>query len=677
MSRFIVFVFLLSAFGISAQPIRTSSAKQKLMTAELALEQHDVYNALEIYKEYNADLEEKDINITWKLAELSMAIRDYPKAARYYRSVVRKKNKRGFVNPYMPDARLKYAKALKMDAEYEDAQEQLSLYIAESEDVDKIAIAKLMLEGAQMGRELDPVVGFTLENAGSSVNTKLQEQSPQIVNGNELYYISIPGKKPIELDGAKDGEGYSRLFVARKDGEKGGFGEAKPFEGPNLNREGYHIGGFFITEDGKKLYHTRILLEGQSKVVESKLYVSNRGGDEWNAAQPVDGLEDVIIQHPMFGELFGNKVLFFSSNMDGGYGGYDLYYATVESDGFSTPSNLGPSINTIGDELTPFYRDGKLWFSSDMHPSIGGFDVFRSEWDGANWSDPENLSKPFNSPADDLYFRIDADEYEGMVVSNREGTKSAKGKTCCDDIWIFTRDNVVLDLITILTSEQKPLNGVKVNLVETVDKTEAVQDTRIKENANEYNFALQMDKAYKVVASKEGYLPDSLTFTTLDLRKSQTITKKLNLKPLPPEEPDVVTIKAEEPIRLNNINYDFDDDKILPEAEPDLQYLMDLMNQYPDMVIELSSHTDSQGGTAYNQKLSQRRANSAKAWLVERGVAEARVQPVGYGEEKILNQCTNGVECSDEEHRVNRRTEFKIIAGPKTITISKKVEKDK
>ncbi|MEO1625415.1 MAG: OmpA family protein, partial [Bacteroidota bacterium] len=321
----------------------------------------------------------------------------------------------------------------------------------------------------------------------------------------------------------------------------------------------------------------------------------------------------------------------------------------------------------------PYYLDGKLFFSSTGHPGIGGFDIFNADWSGSGWSSPVNQGTPFNSSVDDLYFTVDSDGFSGALASNRPGTKSVKGKTCCNDIYIFQKTNVALDLLTTVLSEKQPLNGAKVQFFEIEDDKVINFDTRQKENGNKYTFLLNMDKAYKVVASREGYFPDSLTFNTQGLRQTQTIEKMFDLKAKPPEPPKVVIIPIKEPIRLNNIYYDFDDDAILTDAEKDLRFLQKLMTDYPDMVIELSSHTDSQGTTPYNRKLSQRRAESAKAWLVEKGIAEERIKPVGYGESKILNQCVNGVRCTDDEHRVNRRTEFQIIAGPKEITIEKEV----
>ena len=178
-----------------------------------------------------------------------------------------------------------------------------------------------------------------------------------------------------------------------------------------------------------------------------------------------------------------------------------------------------------------------------------------------------------------------------------------------------------------------------------------------------------------VIGSKEGYYPDTLEFNTQGLSDSKRFKKILKLKPIPkPKEPAFETYTINQSIELKNIFYDYDDDKILAEAEPDLQIVLDLMNQYPEMKIELSSHTDARGKEGYNQKLSQRRASSAKRWLVKAGISASRIKAVGKGEKEIRNRCVNGMdkECSDDEHRFNRRTEVRITEGPTTFTIEKK-----
>ena len=304
-------------------------------------------------------------------------------------------------------------------------------------------------------------------------------------------------------------------------------------------------------------------------------------------------------------------------------------------------------------------------------PGLCCFDVFRAKWDGQDWGKPENLGAGYNSSYDDLYFTVNEEGKLGFLVSNRpdEDSRSLKSKTCCDDIYQFHIRDIVIDLLASVYEGEKPLVGAKVTLFE-VDRGKtgkSSQQTNLE--THDFQFPLDKDKAYKILVEKEGYTPVEHSFNTVGLTDKQT--KKFTIKLAKKPEDDTETVTINEAIRLNNIYYDFDDDKILLDAEKDLNFLLGLMKEYPDMVIELSSHTDAQGNDAYNERLSQRRAQSAKNWLVSRGIKESRIEAVGYGEANILNHCINGIDCTDEEHRVNRRTEFKIIAGPTTIEVKK------
>jgi peptidoglycan-associated lipoprotein len=176
-----------------------------------------------------------------------------------------------------------------------------------------------------------------------------------------------------------------------------------------------------------------------------------------------------------------------------------------------------------------------------------------------------------------------------------------------------------------------------------------------------------------VTVERDGYFPKEFEFNTVGFYEERTFTSDMYLEKAPSEDTETRTVVINEPIRLNNIYYDFDDDKILLDAEKDLEAIMGLMDAYPTMVIELSSHTDAQGNDSYNERLSQRRAQSAVDWLISAGIDPDRMEAVGYGENQILNKCTNGVRCTDDEHRFNRRTEFKIIAGPTSIEIRQEV----
>jgi peptidoglycan-associated lipoprotein len=344
-------------------------------------------------------------------------------------------------------------------------------------------------------------------------------------------------------------------------------------------------------------------------------------------------------------------------------------------------STLGTAINTPGDEETPFYRDGKLYFSSNGYPTMGGLDVFSSTWNGSEWSKPQNMGFGYNSPADDMYFSIDDKGYNGFVVSNRTGTNSIKSKTCCDDIWQITITPPVVDLKALTFEKDKALNGTTLQLVEMTGGAMGKTESKTNTAANLFNFPLNFEYSYAILTNKEGYYPDTTYFNTQGLSKTTTINKEIRLRPLPPPQPitvyDTIEIAINEPIRLENIYYDYDKWDILPDAAEELRFMDTLMKTYPDMVIELSSHTDSRGNDPYNMTLSQKRAESAKNYLVSQGVNADRIRAVGYGESVILNQCANGVECTDEEHRFNRRTEFKIVAGPTSIKMVKREVKSK
>jgi len=275
------------------------------------------------------------------------------------------------------------------------------------------------------------------------------------------------------------------------------------------------------------------------------------------------------------------------------------------------------------------------------------------------------------------------------ATTHREGTRSLKSKTCCDDIYYVNLKKILADLIVTSFDEKKqPLTGVSLQLIEMTDNKEGVTQTQSSADGNEFKFDLDLDKAYRIIATAENYSADTVEFNTVGMIDSRTFAEMVNLVGLPVE----ITITTEEPIELGNVLYDFGKSDIRSDAESDLTFLLNLMNEYPSMVIELSSHTDSRGGDAANQRLSQQRAESARRWLMNKGIARRRIQAVGYGEsqprtvsDKIAGAYTflpegvvlteeyinamQGEEVQELAHQLNRRTEFKIIAGPTSIKI--------
>ena len=660
---------LLALSVVHAQPLNTVNPEVMVQVADEQLENADYYNALDWYNRAYKEQKKKDNALRFKIAKLHFTLRDYKRAERWFSRVV-KSDRKG----KLPEAVFYLGLSQKYNGNYPDAINTLESFIAISKDEKLKTRAKLEIEGARMAMKMKKDKALRIKNAGKTVNSRFSEYSPKFL-GDDLYYSSIKSKNVIILDG-KEGDYFSKIYKASGQDEKNGFATSEPL-GEDINRSGFHTGNVAFSEDGDKMFFTRATMTG-NEVKTSEIFVAERMGNTYAKAKKLTGPNgDWIAKHPAPGELHGKEVLFFVSDMPGGKGGDDIYYCTIKDDGtYGAPVNLGDAINTPYNEETPFYRDGTLWFSSDGYPSFGGLDIFSVKWDGTKWSKPKNLGPGYNTSVDDFGFYVDATGYKGALVSNRPSVNSLKSKTCCDDIFIATVEPVAVDLdMLVFDQSKKPLKGATVRLIEMTGNTPGKSDKRQSPQSNKINFPLDLQKAYQVIVEVKGYYPDTLAFNTVGIKKTQTITKKAFLRPLPPPKPEEVTVYINQPIRLNNIYYDFDDDKILPDAEQDLNVLLDLMKKYPDMVIELSSHTDSRGSRTYNQQLSQRRADSAKRWLVARGVAPERIKAVGYGESKILNGCTNGVRCTEEQHRFNRRTEFKIIAGPTEIKIPKVIKK--
>lgn len=448
----------------------------------------------------------------------------------------------------------------------------------------------------------------------------------------------------------------------------------------SVNRPDFNSAGVSFSRDGGKMYFTRASLLNNG-IESSTIYVSQKSAEGWGVGAELENVNgDWLAMHPVEGELFGTKVLFFVSDMPGGQGGLDIYYSNISGDNIGQPTNLGPSINTKEDEITPFYQDGTLYFSSNGHPTIGGFDIYYATWTGSGWKDVTNIGFNYNSPYDDQFLRFDNTGVNGYMVSNRPNKDKLKmrgNETCCDDIYKINLKELVVGLEALTVDDKGPLKGA---VVELYDLTAGgYPDMKTNLNSNNFSFTLETERSYKAVIKKDGYFPDSITFNTVGILDDYTVKKTIKLKADPDwgkkkSETEILTIN--EPIRLNNIYFDYTKWNILPDAEQDLNAIKDLMNQYPDMVVELGSHTDSRGKDQYNLELSQRRANSTKSWLVKAGIASDRIKAVGYGETVILNQCTNEVQCTDDEHRKNRRSEFKIIAGPQTIEVKKEIFKD-
>lgn len=685
----ILFLLLFAGLSMQAQPLRKSSREANLQAAEAAVADKNYYQAITLLEKAYEEIE--DVSLLPQMAEMNYQLRDYTKAARYYAQLLRKDKQNEYV-----ELRYKYGRCLKMNGNCEDALEEFQKFIGATKDEKLKELAQYEVAGCELAMSKTKAK-VTPKALDKNVSNAFSEYSPSLYRDGNLYYVSFETDEVvIASDSAEPKE--AKIYKSSKTDK--GWGKPEVLD-QKINREGYQTSFVSFSADGSRMYFTRALMKG-NEVSESKIFYSQGGSDSWGAAQECTGVNgEFLAFHPVVGELFGKEVLFFVSNMDGGQGGLDLYYATYKGEGvYADPINLGPKLNTPGDEVTPFYVDGTLYFSSNGHPGYGGQDIFFTVWNGQVWSEPRNLGNGYNSSTDDQYFSLDRGGYKGFFTSNRPGTnRSVRSKTCCDDIYEFEVPRITADLVVgVFDVGKKPLKGgtTRLGMVTTTEITPI--DQKLSTTGNRFDFPLTLDKAYKVKVTVPGYYPDSAQVSTLGIKESKVLEKRFYLKPLPEtkvkEEPEYDTITTEQPILLDNIVYGYDDDKITPESEPDLNLVLDLMKKYPDMVIELSSHTDYRGRDVYNQDLSQRRAESARKWLLAKGIASTRIQAKGYGEaqpkpvnekmaaeylfmtvkDTLTQAFIDNLETKEQQeaaHQLNRRTEFKIIKGPTKIVIKK------
>jgi peptidoglycan-associated lipoprotein len=526
-----------------AQPLNASRPEYMLQVADEKFEAKDYVNALEFYNKYYEAT--KDRTVLYKIGLADMAIKDYTKAeTSFSRSLQRSRNSTVEVSE---DARLYLGMMQKVNEKYDEAVVTLEEFIKNSKDEVKVVRAKTELEGAKLAMRMKENLKLILENLGTKVNTPNSEYSPS-VSGNMLYFAALRDGKVTIIDG-KEGDFYAKIYRTSINA-KGEFDKPEALSG-DVNRLGAHQGNVSFSTDGQTMYFSRFTLSG-NEVAESTVFYSAKQGDgTWGAAKEVAGINGKWqAKHPVVGELFGKPVLFFTSNMEGTKGGFDIFYADKVNEGeFSTPVNLGGVINTPNDDETPFYQNGKLYFSSNGHPTIGGSDIFVSSWNGATWTKPENMGKGYNSPANDAYFTMDPSG-TAYFTSNRKGGRSLKS-TCCEDIYIVKKEPVVIDLIVdAIDPKKQPMKGLTYQFMDLSAKGAGDSKT-----VDKYTSGLTSKRSYSMIISKPGYYNDTLTFNTMDIDKSTTVRKTATMRPLPIISANLQATAEDNGKSLTGVNY--------------------------------------------------------------------------------------------------------------------------
>lgn len=468
------------------------------------------------------------------------------------------------------------------------------------------------------------------------------------------------------------GRGFSDLFVV--DPQTGNV--VTPLDA-SLNTPD-NEGTAAFSPDGKEMIFTRCTSPAKREDAFCALFRSDRVGEGWGPARPLSFIKPgVNYLHPAYAA--DGKRLYFSALLEDGWGGYDLYVVDRQDDGsWGTPILMNRAINTQGNEQFPSLDGDTLYFASDGHEGMGGLDIFRT-WPLPNgrYKAVQNLRLPVNSGADDFGYTVVRRQGEGLAATTTGYFSSTRpGGKGSDDIYAYTKRVLpppppdptpityrnVLDVYVVEKIYEDPGNPDSRLLgrkpVPGAMIIAAIGDQSRTVNANEegkLSLVLVDDQQYEFRAEREGYLADEGRFSSRDLpRDPEAPEQRYELE----LELDRIYLNRE--IVLDNIYYDFEQSFIRDDAKPTLNELSDLLKRNPDIQIELGSHTDCRGRDAYNQNLSEARAQAAVSYLIEQGIDGARLRARGYGEEAPLADCLCE-RCTEDEHQRNRRTSFRVV----------------
>ena len=597
--------------------------------------------------------------IAWKIGESHKALNRSDLALRWYNTA--------YNNSYGVEALGEYAYALKRTGDYEGAMQafkDLGIEIGSpyeyKRDIQSSRIALGWLAETAVEYAVLPV----------DFNSGGADYAPARLDENQILFTSDRNTASGEATYNWTGRKYTDLFVADKNGSS-----AQPFS-PDLNSEN-NEGTAVYFAGRQELYFVRCTGPKKGDADNCKIMVSERTGSGWSNPRPLAFQRD--------GYNYGQpalssdgETLYFSADLPNGWGGKDLYYAERRTTGdWDEPQLMGRGINTPRNDMFPSVQGDTLYFASEGHTGMGGLDIFKTyKTTDDVWTPVYNLKPPLNSSADDFGFVLLGRGLKpgvwqtGMLSSNRDGN---------DDLFRFERSTpppppvveipvdtpvvyrLVLDVYTLepIFSEpdnpnsrvlgRRPLSDATIQVTSTDTSFKFTTDAE-----GLLSFDLKEETDYDFFASRDGYLAATGRFSTRGIgrdraRPVQRFELELEL--------DKVYLNRE--IVLENIYYDFNDDRIRLDAQPTLNQLARDLQLNPGLRIELGSHTDCRGPDGYNQDLSRRRAESAVRYLIQQGIDSDRLAARGYGETQPAADCLCS-RCDEDEHQRNRRTTFKV-----------------
>ena len=546
-----------------------------------------------------------------------------------------------------PEYYFRYALALKSTGDYVKSDQMMAKFNAANSTDSR---GQLFSKDRDYISEIEKLSG-RFEIKSLNFNSNLQDFAPTFY-GDALVFSSNRSIKENQKKHNWNNQPFLDLYIIDD------VQNSNPQLFASKINTKYHESTSVFTKEGDVMYFTRNNFtksklgndtEGTNRL---KLYKSKLEDGVWQKAEELPfNSEEYSVAHPALSA--DGKTLYFASDMPGTLGLSDIWKVAInEDDTFGEPVNLGNTINTEGRDTFPFVtQSGRLFFASDGHVGLGGLDIFVATGD-TNTAEVLNVGKPVNSTVDDFSLILNEETGEGYFASNRA---NGVGN---DDIYNITPvipkcEQLITGVVTDNETKQV-IAGTAVQLRNAENEVLAQTTT---DAQGRYSFNdIACATGYAVRGEKETYKPAEASVTTADA--SGETVKDLILTPeLVIREGDDLAIV----LNLNPIYFDYDKSFIRPDAALELAKVISVMRQFPNLKIDVRSHTDSRGRDTYNKALSQRRNTSTIQYIIDQGIASNRLTGRGYGESQLLNRCSNGVKCSDEEHQLNRRSEFIVV----------------
>ncbi|MCM4168172.1 Peptidoglycan-associated lipoprotein [Arenibacter antarcticus] len=603
--------------------------------------------AITIYHHLESEKKRSRPLFVERLAESYFNINDYTNAKIWYQKLYELKDKRVGEAIF-----IKYVQSLKAGQEYEAANSLIKEYY----DYDQQKLATILEQEKYLDSLMAQNPGYQISNM--EINSPFSDFAPMYYKDALVFSSSRTPMLSEDAMYSWNNQPYLSILTAKRDKSTGELSDVQKFH--NNIQSSFHEGTLTYSSDFKTVYFTQNYINNHSLVVNPKGFSNMQILRGEVVGDSIVHLKALKFNNPKYS--YGHpyltkdgKRLFFVSDMFGGFGETDIYYVDIDKDGDLGPAvNLGPTINTAGREMFPYTSGQYLYFASDSHFGLGGLDIFKSEIEPANsYGIPKNMGSPINSNMDDFALIINDQNNSGYFSSNRVNGKGD------DDIYRFLEIAEMMPYKGNIINEitKAPLPNVIVKVYDQANKliTETFTD-------EEGNFEALISPTLNHIFAflKPEYKQELKTVNNAD---TPELYKDLNNIELTPFSSFVTNEGGVEKVRINPIFFNLNRYNITYKAAKELDKIVSFMNAFPSVKIKIEAHTDSRASTAINMELSNNRATSTQNYLIEKGINASRiVSAKGYGESRLINECANGIPCSNGQHLANRRCNFIIIS---------------